>query len=146
VIEEICVFFKMYFSRRMNVMVLKSKSSTSAGDAMREVYDAHVIDTHFILVSGDLVSNMRLVYERDRGGRRERERGREKEEEREREREREEERERQRKGRGGLRKRVGFSAMTALSHSLSLSLSHTHTHSLSVISLCHPRPLSSRRI
>ncbi|VFQ70966.1 unnamed protein product [Cuscuta campestris] len=42
------------------VMTIESHNAVSAGDALRMIYDRHVIRGDFVLVSGDTVSNMPL--------------------------------------------------------------------------------------
>jgi translation initiation factor eIF-2B subunit epsilon len=42
------------------VPIITSREVFSAGDAMRDIYTHGIITTDFILVSGDLVSNIRI--------------------------------------------------------------------------------------
>lgn len=44
----------------LTIRPVVSYTSLSAGDALREMYNLDLIDSDFILVSGDLVANMRL--------------------------------------------------------------------------------------
>ncbi|KAL8473248.1 hypothetical protein ACS0TY_030180 [Phlomoides rotata] len=44
-----------------SVTTIESQNATSAGDALRLIYERHVIRGDFILVSGDTVSNMSLT-------------------------------------------------------------------------------------
>ena len=47
--------------RRVVVKPIVSRNCQSAGDAIREVFQLQLIETHFLLVSGDLVANVQLV-------------------------------------------------------------------------------------
>ena len=44
----------------MQIKVIVNKESKSVGDAMRSLYDTGYLRDDFILVNGDLVSNIRL--------------------------------------------------------------------------------------
>lgn len=73
-IEEVFVFCCSHFKQIMNyldkskwvnqpnfsVITIESHNCISAGDALRLIYERNVINSDFILVSGDTVSNMML--------------------------------------------------------------------------------------
>ncbi|KAG8383770.1 hypothetical protein BUALT_Bualt04G0048300 [Buddleja alternifolia] len=52
---------KWFGQPNFSVTTIESYNSTSAGDALRLIYERHVIRGNFILVSGDTVSNMSLA-------------------------------------------------------------------------------------
>ncbi|GER55176.1 translation initiation factor eIF-2B subunit epsilon [Striga asiatica] len=52
---------KWFKQPNFSVTTIESHNSTSAGDALRLIYEKHVIRGDFILVTGDTVSNMSLT-------------------------------------------------------------------------------------
>ncbi|KAL3616417.1 hypothetical protein CASFOL_039807 [Castilleja foliolosa] len=52
---------KWFEQPNFSVTTIESHNSTSAGDALRLLYEKHVIRGDFVLVSGDTVSNMSLT-------------------------------------------------------------------------------------
>ncbi|KAK6119803.1 hypothetical protein DH2020_046452 [Rehmannia glutinosa] len=52
---------KWFDQPNLSVTTIESYNSTSAGDALRLIYEKHVIRGDFILVTGDTVSNMSLA-------------------------------------------------------------------------------------
>ena len=66
VIEEVmwCAYRDSKWSRPNSGLVITpivtAKESFSAGDAMRDIYTHGIISSDFVLVHGDLVSNVRI--------------------------------------------------------------------------------------